>query len=149
MATHRYTCDLSSSLLREGWRIRLRVSGWSMKPTIPPGSLVRVEPNRPEAVPPFGTVILLELPEKRLLAHRLIDVRDGRLITKGDACKTEDPPHPMSSLIGRIVAVESPRQRDLSTRRWMLLGRIMGWLYPRLIVWKNAVLGLRGKEAAA
>lgn len=137
MATQSCSCDLSTSLLREGWRIRLRVSGWSMKPSIPTGSLVRIEPIAPKEIPPIGTVVLLELTDGRLLAHRLIAIRDTKLITKGDACATEDAPHPMSALRGLVVAVEEPNPRPLASalaRRW---GLALGWIYPRLVRLKS------------
>ncbi len=47
----------------------------------------------------------------RLVTHRLVELREGMAITKGDACSSVDPPVPIGALLGRVVAARRGANR--------------------------------------
>ena len=71
MEMHCFTTELAASLLKCGWSIRLRVSGWSMKPLLKSGCLVRVAPLK--ETPQVGDIVLYRTEANRLVSHRVVD----------------------------------------------------------------------------
>lgn len=77
------------------------VSG-SMEPTLEVGDLVLVRLGVPADLP-VGSVVAFRL-NSTIVVHRLVGVRGGRLITKGDANPEPDPfPVYKESLVGVVV----------------------------------------------
>ena len=66
-----------------------------------------------------------------LVAHRLVRVERALAITRGDGCRTDDPPVPVSALVGRVVEVERGGRR-FGPRRPGALERAARWLRGRL-----------------
>ena len=149
MSTQSIVTDLSTSLLQQGIAIRMRVSGFSMKPLIQPGSVIRVRPYTGAVGPGQGVargdVVLMRLESQDhhcLVAHRVIALRDGEVQTKGDACDRADGAQPLSAVIGRVEAVEEPFFLPIGT---LILRRIGLWLnavYPKLVQAKQALVRL-------
>ena len=100
-----------ASLVREGLhergRLRLRLQGDSMWPTIPAGSLVEVENVAPSDVR-LGDVVLWQQGGK-LIAHRVVQrTHDGSyclLVTKGDNCSVSDHLLSLDAVLGRVVGI--------------------------------------------
>jgi hypothetical protein len=128
------TVDLLSSFLRDGLDVRLRLRGWSMKPLVPSGSLVRFSPLRAvDEAPSIGDVVLARLSNDALVAHRVVAIDAERIWTKGDACRTADGPLPRESVIARAVRREGLVSLPLSNGLMRTLGMVVNRLYPRLV----------------
>jgi len=96
---------LAAMLAKADAAIECEVAGGSMLPTIPPGSILRIRPNR-GAVPSRGDVIAVAIRD-RIIAHRVVraDAGTGHLLTRGDADLLPDPPVPREWVLGRAVEV--------------------------------------------
>jgi len=96
--------ELAAETLERAGHLTLRVTGTSMLPAIRPGSLVEIRRATADAVSPGDIVLLRAAPGFRL--HRLIDIRPGVLITRGDNHRHNDPPEPADRLLGIAVRIE-------------------------------------------
>ena len=71
-----------------GNEILVVLSG-SMKPAFDTGSIVAIKPV-PFSEIQIGDIVTFEDLDKRTITHRVIDIVDGKLITKGDANDGQD-----------------------------------------------------------
>jgi hypothetical protein len=71
-----------------------------MRPLFAPGSTVRVLPARAEDVR-VGDVVLVDV-DGQLVAHRLIQARARRIVTRGDSMPEADAPLPATAIVGRV-----------------------------------------------
>ena len=78
----------------------------SMEPTIPVGALLYVRPRK--EAPEIGDVIAFQVAGGTVVAHRLIDVQDGKYITRGERNTTEDPSPVSPSQVLGIYALHIP-----------------------------------------
>lgn len=123
--------ELVESLLRDGFDVRLRLSGWSMKPLLTSGSVVRF--SSPKGVR-LGDVVLARHRNGALIAHRVIALDEKTLWTKGDACRTLDAAVPRERVVGRAVVLEGrlPFPLPIGNRAMRLLGLVLNRLVPPL-----------------
>jgi phage repressor protein C with HTH and peptisase S24 domain len=98
--------QLAGAMLREGRTVELPATGSSMRPLIPPGGVVQVEPARATDVRP-GDVVVVDDGE-RLVCHRLLYVAGGRAVTRGDDSLECDRPVPLAAIVGRVALQSSP-----------------------------------------
>jgi signal peptidase I len=102
------TLQLALECLTASGRLRLRVTGASMLPAIPSGSVVLIRRVAPAEVNP-GDVILTCIAEGVRL-HRLIEIRgqgaDALWITRGDNHRHCDPPLSAGHLLGVLTRIE-------------------------------------------
>lgn len=118
-------------LLSRGHAVRFQARGDSMFPLIHDADYLHVEPasDRPRR----GEVVLV-LADRGLTAHRIVAVRAGTIITRGDNAPDCDPPVPESRILGRVVRIEHEGvQRPVSRftlplRLWSALRRQVGAL---------------------
>jgi hypothetical protein len=76
--------QLVEGCLQAGADARFEVSGRSMMPLIRPGDVVRVRRPRGES-PALGDVVAVKgMPGGGLLVHRVVRLRDGRFLLRGD-----------------------------------------------------------------
>jgi signal peptidase I len=98
------------TLLSEGKTIRIKAHGYSMYPSIKPGSLVLIEPLRVKGSPVPGEIIAIEKGDG-LIIHRLtrIIVRNKVkfFIARGDSNAFADNPLRIDKIAGRIVGAET------------------------------------------
>ncbi len=91
-----------------GKEISLAIKGFSMYPVLRSGDRVTVDPETGETLS-CGELIAFYQKDDAA-CHRLIalEERDGAvwIRTKGDAILQEDPPTPLSQVIGKIVRIE-------------------------------------------
>ena len=80
----------------------LRARGDSMFPLIPDDTLLLVDSTAPWGP---GDVVLLEFPGGKQVAHRVVAIRDGMVVTRGDNLAWEDPPVPCDKVIGPVTAM--------------------------------------------
>lgn len=121
---------LAASLLSEGIDVRVRLSGWSMKPLVPSGSTIRFSAGEEPAV---GDVVLVRHAGGRMVAHRVLAIDGERVWTKGDACFRADAPVPRSSVLACAVALESFFAIPLRNACMRQLGLAASRIYPRLV----------------
>lgn len=91
--------SLVEGATRAGGGIWVRVHGGSMLPTIPRGSEVRVEPIPASGVRRGDTVLARDSSGKPLL-HRVVRIRDKKILLKGDFRIMADAPLPADAILG-------------------------------------------------
>ncbi len=96
----------AAEMLREGRTVELPATGWSMRPLIAPGGVVRVAPASIDDVRP-GDIVVVDLGGE-LVCHRLRYVACGRVVTRGDNTLDDDPAVPTDAVIGRVDIPPSP-----------------------------------------
>jgi signal peptidase I len=101
-------CSMAGEVVRTFGKVRLRVFGTSMVPSILPGDLISVQRAGLSGIS-SGDIVLYSR-EGRLFAHRVVG-RDGnhddpRLITRGDRLSHHDPPVSSSELLGRVISIQ-------------------------------------------
>lgn len=104
-STHlRTALEISAQAAAQGDPLRLRVNGRSMAPLLRPGDWVIVAAGRPEDLA-RGDLVVIRSGDS-LITHRLLRVRPGRLLTKGDNTWRADPPVEPGAVLGRVMARE-------------------------------------------
>jgi signal peptidase I len=98
------------TLLSEGKTIRIKAHGYSMYPSIKPGSLVLIEPIYLKGAPVPGEIIAITR-ENGLILHRLIKIvvkkNSVTYIARGDSNAFADDPVNADKIAGRIVGAET------------------------------------------
>src|SRR5258708_31630032 len=80
---HSVKCELAGEVLRSSGRLRLRVTGWSMLPTVMPGDTLIVD--LVNGAVSRGDIVLFNR-NQRLFAHRVVSTPvdgPGEIITQG------------------------------------------------------------------
>ena len=119
---------LLNSLLASGKSVQTSAKGASMAPTIPDGSLLDVQPVKPEEMQ-VGDIVLARAASGRPVYHRVTRIFGGRrrrqVQTWGDACARPDPPVPVGNVLGRVQAAEANGVRiDLAEHQRNLVRRM-------------------------
>jgi signal peptidase I len=139
--------EVSIGLLSQGYSVRFRPGGHSMRPTIRDGEPVTVEPIQASHVK-RGDIILY-LSARGLIAHRVIGIKERKnaarvFILRGDASTSSDERAEAGQVLGRVVSVERDGYRiNLASRRAKLL-RAARAIASRL---KIKVLGMRDPQS--
>ncbi len=103
---HGVKCDLAGEVLRSSGRLRLRVMGWSMLPTVWPGDMLVVDSVKSDGVCE-GDIVLFGR-DRRLFAHRVVKNNAGgnaKIVTRGDAMPAPDPPVDETQLLGKVSCI--------------------------------------------
>jgi signal peptidase I len=126
------------------------VEGASMQPLLKPGDVVEIDHTRGPLR--RGDVVAYRT-DQTLVIHRVLrDPVDGCIQVAGDNRTITDEPVPISSVIGRVVAVERDGvPRRLDTPQAQRLGRAITTLHPlkrvpllgRLVLRVRRALGAR------
>lgn len=107
---HTIIKEISFTLLAEGKSIKIRADGYSMYPTIKPGSIIYIEALSPDLFPGPGEIVAWKR-ESGFVVHRLVRIikKDTHTIffTRGDSCTREDQPVAVDQIAGRVVCVEN------------------------------------------
>lgn len=123
---------LARAVLAGGHRLRFRAHGRSMRPFLPHGSLLEVEPRAFERVR-LGQVVLHAAERAPLVAHRVVGRAQGKLLTRGDSNARLDAVA-AGDYLGVVVARSSGgRWRPVSSglERWF--GLASGLAYRGLV----------------
>jgi hypothetical protein len=137
MGGERLTTELAESLLKGGCSIRLRATGWSMKPLLTSGCLLHVAPI--QQAPKIGEIVLYRSQGDRLVSHRVVAKSSGVIWTKGDSCSQVDKVLDLQQILGKVVAVEEPIYFPLSGRLARQAGLFLSRFYPVLVKLKKSV----------
>jgi hypothetical protein len=138
------TAEIIGSLLRDGMDVRVRLTGWSMKPLVPSGSMLRFSS---EGELERGDVVLARLPNEGLLAHRVVALDSERVWTKGDACGVADGPFSRRDVLGRAVRLEGTISIPLSNAWMRAIGLAVNRVYPGIVRRVRRVFPRRAESA--
>jgi signal peptidase I len=100
---HAVKCELASEVLLSSGKLRLRVTGWSMLPSVWPGDTLLVERIGAEEARE-GDIVLFGR-GRRLIAHRVAAKAGGSgsaTITRGDGMPHPDSPVSDADLLGKV-----------------------------------------------
>jgi signal peptidase len=130
-----------------GWRNEVVISG-SMEPAIRTGSVVIVQPNRPEDIR-TGDIVMYSSPDRTsLTTHRVVKIDNDpglRFVTKGDANNNPDiVPIQPDQIVGS-VAFTIPFLGYLAQFVRTPLGFILFFLAPAVVLIGSEVLHLWGE----
>lgn len=104
--------DIGFSLLSEGKVIKIRADGYSMYPSVKPGSIVHIQAITEDTAPMPGEIVVWKRKSK-FVVHRLIRIiqnNDNILyVTRGDSCSNEDAPDSADKLVGKVIRIEDPK----------------------------------------
>ena len=108
--------NVGYALLSEGKTIRIKAHGYSMYPSIKPGSVILIEPIAIKGNPVVGEIIAVKK-NNGLIIHRLsrINVKNAATtyIARGDSNAFEDRPVELDAIAGRIIGAEVGAGDDL------------------------------------
>jgi hypothetical protein len=104
---HARKCELVAEVLRLFDTVRLRVTGWSMLPSIWPGDTLVVQQVKAHELA-VGKIVLYRR-GSRLLAHRIVSLADldppGGIGVRGDALPVADGRILQSEILGVVSGV--------------------------------------------
>lgn len=113
--------------------LTLHTTSGSMLPAIRMNvDTVVVVPCGAEDVRP-GDIVLIRKPDSPagVLLHRLVRIKNGRLLTRGDNMPHSDGESDANDLLGRAVSVAGPgKSVDCDSRLRRLQGRLITHSYP-------------------
>jgi hypothetical protein len=143
---------LVADALRSNGRLRLRVHGESMLPSLWPGDVVEIASCSPEDLR-SGDVVLAQR-NGRLFLHRLVSPisADGFQL-RGDSMPGSDPQYPPDALLGRLVhsidvATDNAKANVDRSRRPVALSRAVGWMLCHCGFARRLALKLHQRQAS-
>jgi signal peptidase I len=131
--------DIGFTLLAEGKILKIKADGYSMYPSIKPGSIIFIEPLVQEASPSPGEIIAWKR-ESGFVVHRLIRIlkrgKEVLYFTRGDSCTCEDKPVTRDLIAGKVIRVENQNKHikegeQLISRPYYLINRLYIWFLLR------------------
>ena len=126
---HAVKCELAAEVLRSSGALRLRVTGWSMLPSIWPGDTLILE-HADRAGISEGDIVLFSR-HRRLFAHRVLKISaqdSGFLHTRGDSMSRPDMPVSDRDLLGRVVMIERNGKCIVPRKALNVPGRVVASL---------------------
>ena len=122
-ASEKTSKALVEEVVRSFGKVRLRVLGTSMAPSVLPGDLISIERAQLNEIS-LGEIVLF-FRDERLFVHRVVSRDVTRetpcLITRGDRLGHNDPPATAPELLGRVTCIERGHRRFEPGRR------VTGW----------------------
>jgi signal peptidase I len=104
------------NLLAGGKILEVRANGYSMYPAIKPGAIISIEPFSKGSEPHPGEIIAWKR-ESGLVVHRVVRVEKNNkgkvFITRGDSCKSEDPPVDAGKVAGKVISFKLTGNRTI------------------------------------
>jgi len=104
LSEHALKCEVAGAALCSSGTLRLRVTGWSMLPTIWPGDTLVIERASRDDI--FDGDIVMFSNGRRFVAHRVVTKSsasgDSMVQTQGDAVPHPDSPVARGELLGKV-----------------------------------------------
>lgn len=145
---HSVKCELAGEVLRSSGILRLRVTGWSMLPSVLPGDTLVVERTTGESVS-HGDIILFGR-DRRLFAHRVVGrSQSSQILTRGDSMPQPDPPVSENELLGKVSYLVRNGKCIEPSRRLRFPDRAVAAMVRRSQVAARVVVGVHGMRQAA
>jgi signal peptidase I len=143
--------SLATQVLQSWGKLKLRVSGASMIPTLWPGDLLTLQAHDFDRIQPGNLVLYAR--EGRFIVHRAVrksvTAEGGFLITRGDCVAKEDAPVAASAVLGKVTQIQRRGLLLEPGRQFMLGRRILASLLCRWDRVRNVILWLRIHSAEA
>jgi signal peptidase I len=142
--THSLKCELASESLRVSGSLRLKVSGWSMLPTIWPGDTLII--SRLDGRELLSGEIALYQREGRFIVHRVLSKSNGgtsHVLTRGDAMLQHDAPVPSGDLLGRVDFILRNGKSIEPSKSLCLSQRAVARLAQRSDVGARVIVGIQ------
>ena len=141
---HALKCELAMETLRAERRLKIRVTGWSMLPTIWPGDTLVIEQSDPAAVGE-GDIVLFDW-DQRLIAHRVVakkgDLEPWEILTQGDSMKTSDPCIAPNKILGRVSFIIRNRKLVKPRRTLRISERAVAALARHSVMVSRVLVGV-------
>jgi hypothetical protein len=144
--THAVKCELAAEVLRSSGSLRLRVTGWSMLPTIWPGDTLMIERADSEAVSE-GDIVLCAR-NRGFSAHRVVSksAQDSAILTRGDAMCRPDPLVSHHDLLGRVAYIVRNGRCIEPSKTLRLSERAVAALVQHSDIAARVVVGVHGLQ---
>ena len=94
-----------SELVEDGYDLRFKITGTSMSPCLGIGSFVTLS-RVPVSKLRIGDIVFCQCNDGSFKLHRLIQIDNDSLITKGDALGTFDAPFKKTDYKAKVVRIE-------------------------------------------
>jgi hypothetical protein len=131
--------NLVADVVRSFGRVRLKVTGTSMLPSVWPGDILIVSQCNAADLSPGQIVLCYRNHE--LVAHRLVGKRDNCLMTRGDSLLWKDRPFRDDEVLGEVISIlRDGRWVDPSPAWWHGAGC---WILRRSQLSARVLLGLK------
>jgi len=141
MGLRAHNHEILAAFLKDGVDIRVRLSGFSMKPLLRSGSVLRFSAR---TTPRVGDIVLLSVPngapdgdakQVKLVAHRVLALDDEHVWTKGDSSLAQDPPVSRSRVLASASTLETGGAITIPLQNATMraLGLLTSSFYPRLV----------------
>ena len=147
---HAIKCELASEVLRSSGSLRLRVTGWSMLPSVWPGDTLVIEKTDSDTVSE-GDIVLFGR-DRRLFAHRVVTKRrslgDSQVVTRGDAMPVTDAPVSQDELLGKVTFILRNGRCMEPSKSLGFSERAVAALVQRSAIAARIVLGVHGVHQA-
>lgn len=120
--SHTVLKEIGFRLLAEGKSVRIKAEGFSMYPSIKPGSMIFIEPYGKDVSPVPGEIIAWKK-ESGFVVHRVVrcfeqDAIDC-FVTRGDSSMAEDEPVLSGNIAGKVVRVEYPEGKAVHESHYL------------------------------
>lgn len=129
--------DIVAPFFDDGIDVRMRLTGFSMKPLVRSCALLRFS-ARP--APRVGDIVLLRFPDGadgavKLVAHRVVALDERQVWTKGDSSRAQDPPSPRESIVATALSIETKLgfSVPINNAPMRTVGLALSFVYPRLV----------------
>ena len=107
---HKLVTDLGFSLLAEGTILKIKANGYSMYPSIKPGTTIFIEPLEDYSDLLPGEIIAWKR-ESGFVVHRFLRTEySGNEVyyyTRGDSCRFEDKPFTSNQIAGKVIRIDN------------------------------------------
>ena len=104
--------EVGFTLLDEGKSIMVKAEGYSMYPSVKPGSVIFIAPGGKDPLPEIGEIIAFKK-DQGFIVHRLVRsfYRENikYFVTRGDSSLAEDQPFPSDQLAGKVTRIENSK----------------------------------------
>ena len=142
-------CELAGALLRSSGTLRLRVTGWSMLPTIWPGDTLVVERASSSDILQGDVVVFSN--GRRFVAHRVVVKNSGSgdsmVQTQGDALSRPDSPVAHDELVGKVSFIMRKGKQVKPARSLRLPERAVAAVFRRSTLAARVVVGVHGMRS--